>query len=96
MRRIALVCAVIAALLLIDGLYMVLANYHPGDQNTFDGNQNVILSDGEVTLISSGFFILATAAIWIVALRREAASRARGAEREQAEAPGRRTASRTQ
>ncbi len=33
---------------------MVLANYHPGDANTFFGNQNWNMSDGEATLISSG------------------------------------------
>jgi len=94
MRRLTLVCAVISALLLIDGLYMLLANYHPGDQNTFFGNQNLILSDGEVTLISAGFFILATVVIWIVAIRRGAAARAGQPEREQ-ENPGSRTASRS-
>jgi hypothetical protein len=95
MKRLTLVCAVISALLLIDGLYMVLANYHPADQNTFFGNQNLVLSDGEVTLISAGFFVLATLVIWILAIRRGAASSASGPEREQADAPGRRTSSRT-
>jgi len=71
MKRLAVVCAVISALLLIDGLIMVLINYHPGDQNAFTGNGNLILSDGDVTLISGGFFLLATALIWIVAQRRE-------------------------
>ena len=95
MKRLTLVCAVISALLLIDGLYMVLANYHPADQNTFFGNQNLVLSDGEVTLISAGFFTLATALIWTITRRRGAASRARGPEGQPPERSGRRTASRT-
>ena len=95
MKRLTLACAVISVLLLIDGLYMMLANYHPDDQNTFFGNQNLVLSDGEVTLISAGFLILATVVIGIVAVRRGAAPRAREPEREPAENPGRRTASRS-
>jgi hypothetical protein len=75
MKRITLVCAIISALLLVDGLVMELINYHPGDQNTFFGNGNLILSDGDVTLISAGFFILTTALIWFLARRRGAAPR---------------------
>jgi hypothetical protein len=94
MKRLALTCAVISVLLLIDGLVLQLINYHPGDQNPFFGNANLILSDGEVVLISAGFFMLATALIWVLS-RRRAASRAGRPEREQAEDPGHRTASRT-
>jgi hypothetical protein len=93
MKRLALVCAVISVLLVIDGLYMTLANYHPGDQNTFFGNQNLILSDGQVVLISAGFFIFATIIIAIVAVRRDAAASARDAGPEHA--ADRRTASRS-
>lgn len=70
MKRLALIFTVVSVLLLVDGLYLELANYHPGDANTFFGNQTWNLSDGEVTLISAGFFILATAIMWAVAARR--------------------------
>lgn len=98
MRRIALIFTVVSVLLLADGLWMELANYRPGDANTFFGNQNWNLSDGEVTLISAGFFTLATAIMWAFVLRRRAGSRARGpaggpSTREQPERPGSRTAS---
>ena len=95
MKRLTLTCAVISVLLLIDGVVLELINYHPGDQNTFFGNGNLILSDGDVVLISAGLFILATAAIWFIGVRRGAAARAGGPAREQAEDPGSRTATRT-
>jgi hypothetical protein len=72
MKRIALIFSVVSVLLFADGLYMVLANYHPGDANTFFGNQTWNLSDGEVTLISAGFFTLATVVMWALVLRRGA------------------------
>ncbi|MGH3257082.1 MAG: hypothetical protein ACRDOU_17080 [Streptosporangiaceae bacterium] len=95
MKRLTLTCAVVSVLLLIDGVVLELINYHPGDQNPFFGNQNLILSDGDVVLISAGLFALATALIWFFGLRRGAASRAGGPEPRSAEDPGRRTASRT-
>ena len=33
MKRAAIIFAVLAVLLFADGLYMILANYHPGDAN---------------------------------------------------------------
>jgi hypothetical protein len=75
-KRVAIVFGVLAVLLLIDGLYMVVANYHPQDANTFFGNQTWNLSDGEVTLISAGFLILAALIMWGIAVRRGARSRA--------------------
>lgn len=96
MRRIALIFAVVAVLLFADGLYMILANYHPGDANTFFGNQTWNLSDGEVTIISSGFLALAAVIMWVFAVRRGARSRAQrpGSDPAKAEQPGTRTASR--
>ena len=100
MKRAAIVFSVVTVLLFIDGLYMVLANYHPGDANTFFGNQNWNLSDGEVTLISSAFLFAGTLIMWGLVLRRRTGSRARqpaaahpGADRPQQ--PGSRSASRT-
>jgi hypothetical protein len=94
MKRLALTCAVISVLLLIDGVVLELINYHPGDQNAFFGNGNLILSDGDVVLISAGLFLLATVLIWLFQ-KRAAASRAAGPETPAPADPGRRTASRT-
>ena len=76
MKRVAIVFAVLAVLLFTDGLYMVLANYHPGDANTFFGNQTWNISDGEVTLISSAFLAVAAVVMFVIAFRRQARSRA--------------------
>jgi hypothetical protein len=96
MKRVAILFAVVAVLLFADGLYMVLANYHPGDANTFFGNQTWNISDGEVTIISSGFLALAAVIIWVVAARRNARSRAQRSgsdpDAAKAEQPDRRTA----
>jgi hypothetical protein len=53
-RRAAWIFTVLAVLLLADGLWMELSHYQPADQNTFTGNANLILSDGQVVLISAG------------------------------------------
>jgi hypothetical protein len=94
MKRVAIIFAVVAVLLFADGLYMVLANYHPGDANTFFGNQTWNISDGEVTIISSGFLALAAVILWVVAARRNTRSRAQapGSDPAQTEQPDRRTA----
>jgi hypothetical protein len=94
MKRTAIIFAVVAVLLFADGLYMVLANYHPGDANTFFGNQTWNISDGEVTIISSGFVALAAVIMWLVAARRDARSRAQrpGSDPAKTEQSGSRTA----
>ena len=94
MKRAAIIFAVAAVLLFADGLYMVLANYHPGDANTFFGNQTWNISDGEVTIISSGFLALAAVIMWVFAARRAARSRAQppGSDPAKTEQPGSRTA----
>ena len=99
MKRLALIFTVVSVLLLVDGLYLELANYHPGDANTFFGNQTWNLSDGEVTLISAGFLFLAALIMWVLALRRASRPGAQPPEgdqpaREQPGQPGSRTASR--
>jgi hypothetical protein len=70
-KRAAWIFTVLSALLLADGLWMELSHYQPGDQNTFTGNPNLILSDGQVVLISAGFLIVATVVMWVLVLRRE-------------------------
>jgi hypothetical protein len=100
MKRAAVIFTAVTALLFADGLYMVLANYHPGDANTFFGNQNWNLSDGEVTLISAAFVGVATLIMWGLVIRRGARSRAgrRAADQPgtgRPQQPGSRSASRT-
>src|SRR5579864_4697783 len=75
MKRIVIIFGVVSVLLFADGLYLVLANYHPGDANTFFGNQTWNLSDGEVVLISAGFVCLATLLMLAISIRRGAWSR---------------------
>ena len=70
MKRVTIICAVVTILLLADGLWMELSHYHPGDQNAFFGNGNLILSDGQVILISAGFLFLATVVMWVLTVRR--------------------------
>jgi hypothetical protein len=99
MKRAAIIFSAVTVLLFADGLWMVLANYHPGDANTFFGNQTWNISDGEVTLISAGFICLATLIMWGLVRRRRTGSPARrpadapGTDRPQQ--PGSRSASRT-
>jgi hypothetical protein len=93
MKRVVIIFAVVAVLLFADGLYMVLANYHPGDANTFFGNQTWNISDGEVTIISAGFLALAAVIMWIFAARRATRSRAQPSRSDpvKTEQPGSRT-----
>jgi hypothetical protein len=79
-RRAAWVFTVLSLLLLADGLYMELSHYQPGDQNTFTGNANLILSDGQVVLISAGLLIVATVVMWVLVFRREALARQQQAQ----------------
>ena len=75
MRRAAWILTVLSVLLLADGLWMTVSHYHPGDQNTFTGNSNLVLSDGQVGLILAGFLTVATAVMWVLVFRREALAR---------------------
>jgi len=75
MKRAAWILTVLSVLLLANGLWMELSHYHPGDQNTFTGNPNLILSDGQVVLISAGVLIVVTVVMWVLVLRRETLAR---------------------
>jgi hypothetical protein len=74
-RRVAWILTVLSVFLLADGLWLQLSHYHPADQNTFTGNPNLILSDGQVVLISAGFMTVATVVMWVLVFRREAQAR---------------------
>jgi hypothetical protein len=75
MKRAAWIFTVLSVLLLANGVWMELSHYHPGDQNTFTGNPNLILSDGQVVLISAGVLIVVTVVMWLLVFRREALAR---------------------
>jgi hypothetical protein len=81
MKRVTIIFAVATVLLLADGLWMQLTHYHPDDQNSLFGNGNIILSDGQVILISGGFLFLATVVMWLVGARRAARAPAGSHER---------------
>jgi hypothetical protein len=71
MKRIAVVFAVVALLLLIDGSYLQLTNNQVGgDTGVLFGNPNFALSAGTVVLISGGFVLLGAAIMWAAAIRR--------------------------
>jgi hypothetical protein len=68
----AMIFSVVAVGMLVLGLVENLTNFRwaVGDQNTFFGNPNWVLNDGKVVLILSGFLLLASAAMWYMALRK--------------------------
>ena len=71
MKRIALVTAIIAVLLLIDGTYLQLSNNEVGGDSGFlFGNPNLFVSAGTVVLISGGLMLLGAGVMWAAALRK--------------------------
>jgi hypothetical protein len=64
MKRLAMVCTALCALLLADGLYMQVSNYQPGDQDPFFGDANLIMSDGTTVLVAAAFLTIITAIMW--------------------------------
>jgi hypothetical protein len=75
MKRIALVTAVIAVLLLIDGAYLQLTNNEVGgDSGVLFGNPNLFLSAGTVVLISGGLILVGAGLMWAVGVRRDRAA----------------------
>jgi hypothetical protein len=77
MKRIAIVTAVVALLLLIDGTYLQLSNNQVGgDSGILFGNPNLFLSAGTVVLISGGLILLGAVLMWVMAVRRTGARQA--------------------
>jgi hypothetical protein len=72
MKRMAIIFGMLAVGMLVLGLVENLTNFRwaAGDQNTFFGNPHVVLNDGKVVLILSGFLLLASAAMWYLASRK--------------------------
>jgi hypothetical protein len=85
MKRIAIVTAIIALLLLIDGTYLQLShNEVGGDSGILFGNPNLFLSAGTVVLISGGLTLLGAVIMWVVAVRRQGRLPADAAQASQA------------
>ncbi|HEV2374105.1 MAG TPA: hypothetical protein VGS19_18360 [Streptosporangiaceae bacterium] len=81
MKRLTITFAVLFFLLFADGTYMQARRYRLfSDQNTFFGNPHLILSDGQVVLISAGLMALATVVtfvLWQVQERRGSSTHGR-------------------
>lgn len=72
MRRIAVICTVLSGMLLILGLVEWATNYEwaAGDQDPLFGNPRVMINDGVTVLIATGFLIVGSVIMWILALRK--------------------------
>ena len=72
MKRMAIIFSVLAIGMLILGLLENLTNFRwaAGDQNTFFGNQHLVLNDGKVVLILTGFLVVTSALMWFMVLRK--------------------------
>jgi hypothetical protein len=72
MKRLAIIFSVLTIGMLILGLVENLTNFRwaAGDQNTFFGNPRLVLNDGKVVLILTGFLVVASAVMWVMAVRK--------------------------
>jgi len=72
MKRMAIIFSVLAIGMLILGLVENLTNFRwgAGDQNTFFGNPHLVLNDGKVVLILTGFLVVFSAVMWFMVLRK--------------------------
>jgi hypothetical protein len=73
MKRLAIICTVISAVVMIVGIVDWATNYNwaQGDQNAFTGNPNILLNDGMTVIIAAGFLLIGSGLMWILALRKE-------------------------
>ena len=84
MKRAAIVFGVLTLLLFADGIYLLATHKNPnGDTGVLFGNPDKFLSAGTVVVISALFLLVATVAMWLVAVRREDRER-QAAERQPA------------
>lgn len=68
LRRIAIAGAILTVLVALDGLYMVLANYKPGDTSN-NGFLSFHPSDGQTVLIAAGLLLVITVIAFILSSR---------------------------
>jgi hypothetical protein len=72
MKRVTLVFGILAVLLLADGAYLELTNNQVGgDQGSFFGNPNFVLSAGATVLIAGGLLLVVTIVMWLASARRQ-------------------------
>jgi hypothetical protein len=71
MKRIAVICTVITAILVVLGVIEAITNYQwsAGDQDPFFGNPRLLMNDGTTVLIAAGFMIVVSVVTWILARR---------------------------
>jgi len=69
----AIIFTVLSVGMLVLGIVENATNYKwsAGDQNTFFGNPRVVLNDGKVVLILTGFLILTSVLLWVMAIRKD-------------------------
>ncbi|BCL82422.1 hypothetical protein ccbrp13_48870 [Ktedonobacteria bacterium brp13] len=68
LRRISIAGAILTVLLAIDGLYMVLSNYHPSDTGN-NGFANIHPSDGQTVLIAALLLLIVTIVAYVLYTR---------------------------
>ena len=73
MRRMAIIFSIVTVGMLVLGIVENATNFRwsTGDQNTFFGNPRFLLNDGKVILILTGFLILTSVLLWIMAIRKD-------------------------
>ncbi len=71
MRRLAVICSVVAISLVVLGVVERLTRFNwPADQNTLFGNPRLVTNDGTTVLITAGLLVIATALIWAAVLQK--------------------------
>lgn len=73
LRRTAIAAAILTVLVGIDGLYMVLSNYHPGDTSN-NGFGNFHPSDGQTVLVAAGLLLVVTIIAFVLSTRTQSKS----------------------
>jgi hypothetical protein len=72
MKRVAIICTVLSAILLVLGVIEAVTNYQwsAGDQDPLFGNPHVLMNDGTTVLIAGGLLVLVSAVMWYLAARK--------------------------
>ena len=73
MKRAAIICTIVSAIVLVLGIVEAITNFNwsAGDQNPLFGNPHLLLNDGTSALITTGFLLLVSIVMWIVASRKD-------------------------
>lgn len=68
LMRIGIIAAIMTVLVAIDGIYMIIANYHP-DDTANNGIGNFHPSDGVTVLIAAALLLIFTVVTFVLANR---------------------------